>query len=316
MRVFISVAGPDRSRVEPVALALRGRGFKVFFDEQNLSGGEDYNARISYEIGRADLAIFFISSSSLEPRRYTMSELKMIKDRWPAPGGRVLPVMLEPMPFEKVPAYLSAVKISKPQGNLAATVTSDVVKMAKLIIIPAPSERNDLVKTGMVAVAFALLTAVVCAFVNGVVLTSAELRHTVSLDFLPLAYVTVRAGVFALLLILANLFMSEKSLVHHLALFAAAFVAIGVFYFIGRNGDALQPVIGSSIVFAVVLAAIDKAYRTPTAVIGFVVAGLAGGILRNTISGTESFIWEVAMVACSIIITSVDLQGRGNAVAK
>ena len=129
MKIFMSVAGPDRSKVEEVALALKDEGHKVFLDEYELPAGSSYHLRIREAIAQADLAVFFISPLSVQTDRYTLSELKLIQDKWSHPRGRVLPTLIAPTDLNKVPAYLRAVTIYKPKGNVAAEVAYEVSRM-------------------------------------------------------------------------------------------------------------------------------------------------------------------------------------------
>src|SRR5262245_26148209 len=129
-RIFLAVAGPDRPHVEEVALALRDEGHQVFLDEHELPPGESYHRRIREAIARADLAVFFISPWSLQPDRYTLTELKLLEEKWPHPRGRVLPTLIAPVDLNEVPPYLRAVSICKPKGNIAAEVAYDVSRMA------------------------------------------------------------------------------------------------------------------------------------------------------------------------------------------
>ena len=66
----------------------------------------------------------WISPHAIEPGSYTLTELRMAQERWPHPGRRVLPVMLEPTEIERVPAYLRAVTIFQPAGNVAAELAA------------------------------------------------------------------------------------------------------------------------------------------------------------------------------------------------
>src|SRR5262245_22481120 len=129
MKIFLSVAGPDRTLVEEVALALKDEGHQVFLDEYELPPGASYHRRIREAIAQADMAIFFISPLSVQTDRYTLSELKLMQEKWPHPRGRVLPTMITPVDMKKVPAYLRAVTIYKPQGNAAAELAFEVNRM-------------------------------------------------------------------------------------------------------------------------------------------------------------------------------------------
>jgi hypothetical protein len=120
VRIFLSYASERRAAAEPIALALRGRGHAVFFDKDDLPGAESYDAQIETAVGESDLMIFLISPESVEPGRYTLTELAFARHRWRSARGRVLPVLIAPTPLERTPAYLTSVQILKPEGNAAA----------------------------------------------------------------------------------------------------------------------------------------------------------------------------------------------------
>jgi hypothetical protein len=126
VRIFLSYASERRAAAEPIALALRGRGHAVFFDKDDPPGAESYDAQIETAVGESDLMIFLISPESVEPGRYTLTELAFARHRWRSARGRVLPVLIAPTPLERTPAYLTSVQILKPEGNAAAEVASFV----------------------------------------------------------------------------------------------------------------------------------------------------------------------------------------------
>ena len=128
MRIFLSYASENRARAEEIALAMKGGGHDVFFDTDALRGGEDYNRVIRAEINQADLFVFLISPYSLDAGSYTLTELRAVQERWPHPGRRVLPVLLEPTDMKSIPAYLRAVTIFQPAGNVAAELAAHVTR--------------------------------------------------------------------------------------------------------------------------------------------------------------------------------------------
>ena len=124
MRIFLSYASEDRARAEEIALALEGRGHDVFFDRADLSGGEDYHQAIRDRIADADRFVFLISPHSVQAGAYTLSEVRMARERWPHPKQGVLPVLLQAIPLDQVPAYLRGVTIFQPEGDVAAEVAN------------------------------------------------------------------------------------------------------------------------------------------------------------------------------------------------
>lgn len=126
MHVFVSYASEDFQQAEEIALALRGDHHEVFFDESRLEGGENYHRVIREEIGKTDLLVFLISPDSVLKGAYSLTELRFAEDRWPSGWGYVLPVMIKPTDLARVPAYLKAVTIFKPEGNAAAEVAAHI----------------------------------------------------------------------------------------------------------------------------------------------------------------------------------------------
>jgi len=152
MRIFISYASEDRRRVEEAALALQADGHEVFFDRTSLAGGDDYNAIIRERIADADLFVFMITASSLEEGSYTLTELRMAREKWPTPVGHVLPVLLEPCDIEEIPAYLRGVTFFEPEGDLAAELAAHLAK--------SPGRRTPLVLIAAVLVLAIVATVI------------------------------------------------------------------------------------------------------------------------------------------------------------
>jgi hypothetical protein len=126
VRVFLSYASEDRAIAEPIALSLRGAGYTVFYDRDNLPAGDSYNTRIAEAVADADLFIFLMSPRALESGRYTLTEMTLARMKWPSPARRVLTVQIAPVDRAAVPAYLAASTFLQPLGNAAADVTHKV----------------------------------------------------------------------------------------------------------------------------------------------------------------------------------------------
>ena len=131
MDIFVSYASEQRAVAEEIALALRGEGHEVFLDRSELPEGDAYNARIREAIGDCDLLVFLVSPESVSDGRYTLTELKFAEEKWRSPVGRVLPVMVRPTDTAAMPAYLRAVVILRPAGNVSAEVVAAVDRLAK-----------------------------------------------------------------------------------------------------------------------------------------------------------------------------------------
>lgn len=128
MKVFISYANEDKYKAEELSLALRGKGFEVFFDSERIQGGQDYNSIIHTDIQNSDLMVFLISPASLKKGAYPRTELKFAKEKWHHPKGHLLPVLSKPVDRKSIPPYLKAVSIIEPEGDLVPEVLAVIDK--------------------------------------------------------------------------------------------------------------------------------------------------------------------------------------------
>lgn len=79
--VFISYASPDRERVQPFCDHLKGEGFNVWIDHEQLKPGQNWDFEIRRALGHADFVLIFISNNSVTRRGYVQRELKVALDR-------------------------------------------------------------------------------------------------------------------------------------------------------------------------------------------------------------------------------------------
>jgi formylglycine-generating enzyme required for sulfatase activity len=131
MKVFLSYSSSDRTLVEPIYLALRAQGHRVFFDRAGLPAGEEYDVRIRRALENSDLMLFMVSPDSLDAGSYTLTELAIAQKSWDHPAGRILPVILRPISLERVPPYLKSVTFFEPEGDLTASVADQVYRIAQ-----------------------------------------------------------------------------------------------------------------------------------------------------------------------------------------
>jgi tetratricopeptide (TPR) repeat protein len=129
--IFLSYASEQRALAEDIALALRGEGHQVFFDRSELPEGEAYNARIREGIEASDLLVFLVSPEAVAEGRYTLTELRFAEGKWRSPAGHVLPVMVRATDGAALPAYLRAVVILRPAGNVPAEVVAAVHRLLR-----------------------------------------------------------------------------------------------------------------------------------------------------------------------------------------
>jgi hypothetical protein len=129
LRIFLSYASEHKRIAEELAQTLKNSGHEVFFDKDSLPPGEDFQDQIRAGIRRADRFVFLISRSSLEEGRFTLSELEFARQRWPAPSGRVFPVLLDKtIKPEELPIYLRSVQALSIKGNATAEIAHEIDK--------------------------------------------------------------------------------------------------------------------------------------------------------------------------------------------
>jgi hypothetical protein len=129
MKIFLCHASEDKATADSIAFSLRARGHQVFLDRDKLPAGASYDQQIERAVKASDIFIFLISPESVAQRRYTLTELEFARHKWPSPNAHVLPVMVRMTPLEQVPAYLKAVTILEPVGNVTAETSATVDAM-------------------------------------------------------------------------------------------------------------------------------------------------------------------------------------------
>ena len=154
MRIFLSHPSTHQDLAEQLSVSLAGEGHTVFYDRTSLAPGQEFDRQIREEIERSDLFVFLVSAESVSRGRYTLTELKLARKKWPHPGGHVLPVLVEPTEMSTIPPYLRAVTLLAPEGNLAAEVLAHVVAMPAVRRAP-----NDASGLPMGAILFAIPAA-------------------------------------------------------------------------------------------------------------------------------------------------------------
>ncbi|MEK6801882.1 MAG: toll/interleukin-1 receptor domain-containing protein [Nitrospirota bacterium] len=148
MTVFVSYAREQQSIAEEISLALSGRGHDVFLDRSTLEPGREYGATIQKNVETCDLFVFLISPEALGDGSYARTELGFAKKRWKNPSGKILPVMVRPTLDSRIDAYLRAVTILYPQGNVAAEVAARATALLEhtdepLNVPPSPELQRE-----------------------------------------------------------------------------------------------------------------------------------------------------------------------------
>ena len=130
MNIFLSYPSARRDTAVRLKLALEAEQHEVFFDRDDLGAGEAYHQAIRDAMAASDAMVFLVAPESVAPGSYTLAELAMAEARWRRPAGHVLPVVVAPTPRATIPAYLLAVTLLEPQGDLVAETLGRVAAMA------------------------------------------------------------------------------------------------------------------------------------------------------------------------------------------
>src|SRR6185503_17236867 len=131
MRIFLSYASEDRALIEPIRFALAEQGHDIFYDREDLQPGESFDTRIRAAIERSDLFVCFLTPHTIDAGSYTLNELGVVERMWPRADGRVLPVILAEVQRDAIPAYLRSVTWLTPEGNVTASVSDAVYRLAR-----------------------------------------------------------------------------------------------------------------------------------------------------------------------------------------
>jgi formylglycine-generating enzyme required for sulfatase activity len=153
MKIFLSYASQDREIAQSINRALLEQGHDVFFDREDLMPGEEFHNQIRRTIENADLFVFLISEHAIDPGSYTLNELDIAQKNLKQASGRLLPVMLQPIPFDRLPTFAKSVTLLQSPGNIPAAVADAVHRIAQ------KQRRSFFNKIGAGVVAMALIGA-------------------------------------------------------------------------------------------------------------------------------------------------------------
>ena len=102
---FVSHAGADRAWAEWVAWQLEQAGYSVELDVWDWAVGRNFVTRDALD--RCDRVVALVSSAYFDRSRYTTEEWSAAVVHGPGPReGRVVPVRVEDVPVEQMPAVL------------------------------------------------------------------------------------------------------------------------------------------------------------------------------------------------------------------
>jgi hypothetical protein len=122
MNVFLSYASEERALAERVCRVLETEGHEVFFDRDDLGGGDAFGERIRTSIASSDVFVYLISRSSVAARSYALTELAIAAGMSGRRRPALLPVRIDDTPIDAVPPALRAYTFLEPQGDVPAEI--------------------------------------------------------------------------------------------------------------------------------------------------------------------------------------------------
>jgi hypothetical protein len=130
MKIFLAHAAEDVEVAESTYYVLSAQKHTVFFDRESIDNGSEVDNRILDEISKSDFVVFLISPDSTKQGRYCRTELETVKEKWPHPAGKVLPVMIRDTDSSSLPPYLKAVNIMHCSGDAAAEIGKHIFRLS------------------------------------------------------------------------------------------------------------------------------------------------------------------------------------------
>jgi len=128
--VFVSYASPDRERVEKFAKALRSRSVRVWIDFWNLAEGDPLTEAIDKGLKCSRAVVLMLSSHALESR-WAREETSIALHQAVTLGKHLVPVLLENLAHERLPAAVAARRMTELPQVQAPTYASLVSGLAK-----------------------------------------------------------------------------------------------------------------------------------------------------------------------------------------
>ena len=156
MDVFLSYASEERPLAERVCRVLETEGHEVFFDRDDLGGGDAFGERIRQAIASCDVLVYLISRQSVATRSYALTELAIAAALSKRQRPAILPVRTDDTPIDAVPPTLRAYTILEPQGDMPAEIALAVARLRQ-------QQRQRWVRAAAASVALALVAVGVYA---------------------------------------------------------------------------------------------------------------------------------------------------------
>ncbi|HXC83146.1 MAG TPA: toll/interleukin-1 receptor domain-containing protein [Trebonia sp.] len=135
MQLFISYARPDRTRAESLTLRLRQAGINVWLDS-DLVGGQAWWDRILDQLRSCDAVVAAVSRASIKSQA-----CRSEREYAAILGKPILPLTLEPMSSEMLPADIARIQTidySQPSEAAAFELIGAILTLPKAGELPDP----------------------------------------------------------------------------------------------------------------------------------------------------------------------------------
>lgn len=141
-KVFIAHASENKDVAQDIYYALTKKGMEVYLDEKSLKTGEQFHTRLRELILESKYFVFLISQYSISEHSYCLTELKYAEEKWANGERGFIPVMIEKVDDETLPAFIRQSNYMRPKGNITSEVTSEILSQEQ-----EWSNRKELART-------------------------------------------------------------------------------------------------------------------------------------------------------------------------
>jgi hypothetical protein len=144
LRVFVSHASEDSSRVKQMCHRLSSEGVECWFDRTALKPGEEWEKEIEKAIRRADAVLLLLSAVAVRKRTYLRAEMKLVRraaESQSRPSTFIIPVKLDDCALPREFARWQAVDLSAPGGTARLLeALRDLARNMASVTVPADLE--------------------------------------------------------------------------------------------------------------------------------------------------------------------------------
>ncbi|TAN46721.1 MAG: toll/interleukin-1 receptor domain-containing protein [Methylococcaceae bacterium] len=131
-RIFISYSHQDeawKNRVAAQLGVLAQQGMLEVWDDQRIAAGDDWLPAIETALGQCDVALLLVSAAFLNSNFILRQEIPPLLQRRAAEGVRVIPVIIRPCAWRKIP-WLAAIQGRPKDGTPLSSMSENGAEQA------------------------------------------------------------------------------------------------------------------------------------------------------------------------------------------